>query len=250
MNQTGFETIAGAGLPPVALTVDPETVPALARVLSQAEAAELQGHELTIKAGLETFVQVGEALAAIRDRRLYRAEFPTFEEYCAEKWGMTARRARQLWAAADVARTLGNNCSAFVLPATESQARPLTLLPVDRQIEAWQEVVRTAPGGRVTARHVQTVVNRIKGFSPTPVTQQNGGAEQTRPVVIEGGSRELQMKAATNAAIAKTRELLDVIGTADSAAGAEVYNALHRLEKFKDHLARVEDMQASRGGAN
>jgi hypothetical protein len=32
------------------------------------------------------FVKVGLALARIRDARLYRAEFPTFEAYCQTKW--------------------------------------------------------------------------------------------------------------------------------------------------------------------
>jgi hypothetical protein len=216
--------------------------------LSPAEADELKSYELAIERGLETFFEVGLALAAIRDRRLYRAEFPTFEEYCAEKWGMTARRARQLWSAAEVVRALtanGQVASAFLLPATESQARPLTLLPPEKQSEAWTEVLRTAPGGRVTARHVESVVDRIRGVSLRTATTT--GDQEAVPVPpIDAGSRGDQLKAATDAAIAKTRELLDAIGTADSAAGAEVFNALHRLEKFKDHLARVEDMHASR----
>ena len=33
-----------------------------------------------------TFVDVGLAFARIRDYRLYRIEFPTFEAYCQQKW--------------------------------------------------------------------------------------------------------------------------------------------------------------------
>jgi ParB family chromosome partitioning protein len=32
---------------------------------------------------------VSEALMAIRDRRLYRAEAPTFEDYCKQRWGLS-----------------------------------------------------------------------------------------------------------------------------------------------------------------
>jgi len=36
------------------------------------------------------------------------------------------------------------------IPATESQARPLTVLEPAQQREVWQRAVDTAPGGRVT----------------------------------------------------------------------------------------------------
>ena len=46
------------------------------------------------------FVPIGLALAAIRDRRLYRAEFRTFDTYCRARWKCTGHRAQQLMAAA------------------------------------------------------------------------------------------------------------------------------------------------------
>jgi len=37
----------------------------------------------------------------------------------------------------------------LVTPQTESQARPLTRLPPEKQVEVWDEVVRTAAGGTI-----------------------------------------------------------------------------------------------------
>jgi len=45
--------------------------------------------ELVIENGLNSFIEVGRALAAIKDKRLYRYEFKTFDEYCREKWQLT-----------------------------------------------------------------------------------------------------------------------------------------------------------------
>ena len=61
------------------------------------ETATFVEHEATIERGLSTsFVEVGAALAAIRDGRLYQADHTTFEAYCSERWGMSLPRADEL----------------------------------------------------------------------------------------------------------------------------------------------------------
>ncbi len=50
--------------------------------------ATLADLEAVIGRGLDTFVEVGLALGAIHERRLYRATHSTFEDYCRERWGM------------------------------------------------------------------------------------------------------------------------------------------------------------------
>lgn len=124
--------------------------------LTTLETDRLTALEQTIERGLQTFVDVGTALLEIRDSRLYRQTFGTFEDYCRERWGMSRVHAFRMIEAASVANNLlpiGN-----ILPATESQARPLTGLPVDLQREAWQRAVDTAPNGKITAAHVASVV--------------------------------------------------------------------------------------------
>jgi hypothetical protein len=71
---------------------------------------------------------IGElpALLIIRDSRLYREQYGTFEEYCNEKWGMTSGRARQLIGASEVMDNLKSD-TIVTLPTTESQARPFSL---------------------------------------------------------------------------------------------------------------------------
>lgn len=70
--------------------------------LSKTGERRLAEAEAAIERGLSTFWEVGEALMRIRDERLYRADFSTFEDYCQSRWNMTRRRANQLVEAAQM----------------------------------------------------------------------------------------------------------------------------------------------------
>jgi hypothetical protein len=46
--------------------------------------------ERVIERGLQSFVEVGKALADIRDGKLYRCQGDaTFEDYCQQRWGFS-----------------------------------------------------------------------------------------------------------------------------------------------------------------
>ena len=123
------------------------------------ESRRLVELERKIKSGLNTFVEVGEALLEIRDSRLYRIEHGTFEQYCREKWQMTDRHARNLIAAASVTASISK--SGTIVPKTETQARPLTKLPAEKQPEAWEKAVEAAGGKQPTAKQVEAAVEVI-----------------------------------------------------------------------------------------
>lgn len=142
--------------------------------LAPRDAERLADLEVTIAQGLSTFVEVGGALAEIRETRLYRAEFVTFEEYCQRRWYMNASRARQLIASAQVVAAVESVTT--VTPANEAQTRPLASLEPEQQREVWKEAVETAPEGKVSAKHVAQTVERVtrplfidKPASPPPI---------------------------------------------------------------------------------
>lgn len=126
-------------------------------LLTTVEASDLEQLETRIERGIKTFVDVGMALAEIRERKLYRATHATFEDYCRERWGMARSTAYQFMDAAEVVENV-RNCGQ-ILPLNEAQARPLTSLPSDVQPLVWQVAVETAPPGGITARHVERVVD-------------------------------------------------------------------------------------------
>lgn len=128
--------------------------------LTRIEESELSRLESIIEKGQQTFVEVGAALMEIRDSGLYKM-FGTFENYCKERWGYNSSRARQLIASAKVTENLKSVTT--VTPTTERQTRPLSSLEPAQQQEAWQKAVETAPEGKVTAKHVQDVVDEMEG---------------------------------------------------------------------------------------
>jgi hypothetical protein len=126
--------------------------------LSRTETRELAECEAVIQRGLATFIEVGSALLKIRDDRLYREKFATFEHYCRERWKMTDRRARQLCAAAEIAGNIGTGTT-VPKPDSESQARPLSRLASDQQRDAWKKA--TEEYGQPTAAQVKATVDEM-----------------------------------------------------------------------------------------
>jgi len=140
------------------------------------ESARLVELERKIKTGMTTFVEVGNALMEIRDSRLYRVEYKTFEAYCREKWGMSKVRATQLIGAARISDNLVTNVTK--MPIREGQARPLTKLPTAKQPEAWAKAVEIADGNQPTARQVEQAVRET--LSPEKPTRTRGSYDNWR----------------------------------------------------------------------
>jgi hypothetical protein len=91
--------------------------------LSEQEQADLVTCEETIGRGLGAFLEVGRALLAIRDGRLYRARHATFEDYCRERWQISRAHANRYIDASTVAGVLSPIGD---VPSRESHVRPLT----------------------------------------------------------------------------------------------------------------------------
>lgn len=130
--------------------------------LSTTEADELRSLETAIERGLQTFVEVGNALMTIRDSRLYRAEYRTFEEYCQQRWQLKQSRAYQMIDAAKVVGGLESSTIVELLPTNEAQARPLTRLEPEEQVSVWQEVVQNFAESGITANVVEQAVTRYQ----------------------------------------------------------------------------------------
>lgn len=154
------------------------------------EVQALEQFETVIERGLKTFVEVGEALAAIRDRRLYRQTNSTFQDYCQDRWDFDRRRANQLISASKVSsnieKTIGKNFSQILLPQVESQAAELAKLPEDRQAEAWEEVIHRAK--KPTAATVAQVVGEMLAKEDVP---NNEAAADTAPQNAQEAAKAL-----------------------------------------------------------
>jgi hypothetical protein len=150
---------------------------------------DLVNLERAVRQGLQVFYRVGEALAEIRDRKLYKQHgFTDFRDYLREYWNMGKSRAYQLIESGEVMRNLksvhhgGQNLvesknapnwgqnnihsESFPhggqnLPRSERITRELAKAPPQRQAEAWKKAVETAPDHNPTAAHTKAVVAEI-----------------------------------------------------------------------------------------
>jgi hypothetical protein len=71
--------------------------------LTSAEVAQLNNLEAIVQRGLETDLELGNALAEISDASLYRATHRTFEAYLRDRWDIRRSPENQLSQAAEIA---------------------------------------------------------------------------------------------------------------------------------------------------
>jgi hypothetical protein len=153
-----------------------------AEIITQTESVRLCELERVIQKGKDTFVEVGTALAEIRDSRIYRGTFKTFEDYCEKRWDMGKSHVNRLMEAARVMDNLKNSPIGEV-PKTESQARPLAKLPAEQQPAAWEKAQEKAKeeGKPVAARHVEAAVAEVMPKDePETVVVDEVGTRPTR----------------------------------------------------------------------
>jgi hypothetical protein len=148
--------------------------------LTDTEKFKLDQYEQTIKKGLSTFLDVGHALAQIRDNRLYRETHKSFEKYCKDTWDLgksSAYRKIDGYQAINLLESkmspMGDENSSkqksnsIILPTNERQTRPLTSLSPDDQVKAWENVLEILnegpPGTKLTAALINKVVKEVKG---------------------------------------------------------------------------------------
>jgi hypothetical protein len=167
-------------------------------ILSDPDRSELRLCESIIDAGLATFVDVGGALLAIRDRKLYRADFSTFEAYCEARFSIKRTRAYEL---IDAAKVVSNLSGMPDIPKVARHATALARLPETEQAAAWDEAIATAPEGKVTAKVVQEVVDRKLGREPKAAK-----AKPEATPAPEGKSVVNGVKAEDPADVAKLRK--------------------------------------------
>src|ERR1035437_3525591 len=141
-------------------------------VLTAHEKRDLEKAERKIVTVLKSFLEVGLALKEIRDKRLYRQQYDTFEEYCIRRWDFSRIRAYQICAASEVVADLSTVVN-IPLPGNEAQARPMACLKMAKhRRRAWRMALKmaAAEGRPVTARDAEEAVNLLsETIEPTPV---------------------------------------------------------------------------------
>jgi hypothetical protein len=149
--------------------------------LTSAEKGRLAELEGIVETHLEAFLATGRALTEIRNKRLYRQDFATWEDYCVRRWGLSYSRANELARSAQIADHLLSNCAGpqgdAPLPADLSAdvLKPLGKLDPPLQSAVWRLA------SRVTEHPTQHVVSKITQVVQEAINQGANGNGASKP---------------------------------------------------------------------
>ena len=147
----------------------------LQRLITGEERDLLEKKEAIIRKGKKAFIEVGLALAEIRNKTLFRQEFKTFTEYCECKWGIKKAYANQLIQSADAVGKLPKEAATMVF--NQRQGRAIAGVPEPDRVKVLEAASQQAEseGREMTARDIT-----------------NAASEQDPPVDIESTVMESQ----------------------------------------------------------
>ena len=132
--------------------------------LTSDEIVSLAHHESIIEGAKIAFELMGRALCTIRDNRLYRQQYGTFEEYCQKRWGFSSSFAHKQINSSEVAEDLRT----IVHISNEGTAREfVSVPPEDRPAVAQKAKAIAESKGRdkINSRDVKEAKQEAKPAS-------------------------------------------------------------------------------------
>lgn len=137
---------------------------------------DLEALEGRVRAGLQTFVEVGEALAEIRDRDGFKLRgYQTFEDYCETEFGFSVRQGQRLIVAARTAAAVAELTGET--PANEAVAREISRVAHSPEI-----VQQVAADLRVEGKSLSSApASEVKRVVTSVVEKRNGAPAAAAP---------------------------------------------------------------------
>lgn len=169
-------------------------------LLTVDEKIELSHLETRIEKGVKASLDMAQALLEVRERKLYRQNYATFESYCYDKWQFSDRYARMLISFAEVVDNLENFGTVVPVSISERQVRPLASLPAEQQPIAWDAAHKLSENP--TSETTKKVAQALKTGAPHSIGQTVTVIDEDSPhyrkqveiVASESGGVLLQCK--------------------------------------------------------
>lgn len=183
-------------------------------VLTSAQSKRLTKLEATIEAGRKTFIDVGTALAEIRDAKLYLATHKTFEAYCVEKWQFKRAHAHRIIAAAKIAKQM----SPVGDVSTERSARALLKVPEEKReavVKAATDSAKSA-GRTMTTKDLTDAAKTLIPAVPKTVKKKDDAGVQTGTANGAAASTDKKVEAIAPPAAQPTPAPVDHKAKSDS----------------------------------
>ena len=130
-------------------------------ILTAPERSDLRRLEKVVETGLAMFHPIGEALKQIRDQKLYREKWKTFEAYCEERFGIKRSYAHRLIEAVEI-----------------------KMLPMGNKIKNERQAREVAKAPRRQRNKVVKLADKIATERDQPMTAKV--IEEAREIVVEG----------------------------------------------------------------
>jgi hypothetical protein len=202
--------------------------------LTKAESDRLAACEKAIKHGLNTFVDVGQALTEIRDAKLYRAVHKTFDAYCKDVWNLGRSRAYELIDQAKVASGLAS-AGVDLSGAPDISSRDAAAIKKDIPAVA-DEIRHRIRGGEDETKAITEV---IAGKRAERQIEWDRQREEARAALPDGVKQHVERDAG------RAKAGTDLTEGGETIADLEAENA-----KLKAEIKAFADMrmQFDRGG--
>ena len=134
--------------------------------LSDEEKVTLKECETEIHNGVQAVYAIGKALRTVRDQRLYREDYKTFDEYLQKITKVSRSYAYDLMRYDEVRENLSAVADIDAMPLNERQTRPLAGLDPETQREVWKVAVEKADKEPVTGSLVKRAADELLGRVP------------------------------------------------------------------------------------
>lgn len=136
--------------------------------------------ESVIRGKIGALFEVGEALSEIKEKRLYRADFKTFSDYCNTVWEFGRMRAYQLIEASETLNALPVKCKTGF--TNVRQVNALAKLPKEKRVKVAKQIIKSvkSSGAKLTAKVVQAAV-AVELGDETPAPTKPAPAAKPEP---------------------------------------------------------------------
>jgi hypothetical protein len=143
-------------------TIDASNGELLPTKLTREQGAELEKCEGIIRKGFGTFLEVGAALAQIRDEKLFLGKCETFDQYWRKELGISRSYAYNLIGSAEVSKQMSAIEDIDVKPLNEAQLRELIPVKEGKRVDAWKKAVELAGDKPVTAKIIRKAAEKYR----------------------------------------------------------------------------------------
>jgi hypothetical protein len=171
--------------------------------LTLEETRELKKLETTVRNGIKSYIEVGNALKTIQDKKLYRGKYGSFNRYCLKEWGFTRSTAHDYLHALEVVDSVRTSVQIDL-----SKAVVLYLL---KDVEQRRQIVEMDGFEKMTVRAVLAEVNKLQ---PRPTPTEDSQLIHLVSAAHKDVSKAVSRIKAVPAESAQYRELITALETA------------------------------------